>query len=173
MSANYHADRLLPSELQRYKVLRERLLSEVPGIDDETLADTLEGISDLREMLAEAIRSALDDEAIATGLATRLQDMKVRLDRLTTRAIRKRSLALNIMIEAELSKLLFPDFTASLRKGALVLEIISEASIPPEYWKPQPAKLDRQALISNLKSGNTIEGAVLTPAPPQLAIRTK
>ena len=43
----------------RFGALRDRLLVEVPDIDEETLADTLEGITDLREMLAELVRSAL------------------------------------------------------------------------------------------------------------------
>jgi hypothetical protein len=55
------------------------MLEELPDLDDETLQDTLEGISDLRQMLAEVVRSALDDEALASGLSTRLSDMKARL----------------------------------------------------------------------------------------------
>ena len=53
-----------------------QLLSQVPDLDTETLADTLEGLADLREMLAKIIRSALDDEALAAGLSTPLSDMK-------------------------------------------------------------------------------------------------
>ena len=56
-------------------------------------------------MLAEVIRSALEDEALASGLSTRLNDMKARLKRLETRAGRKRQLALRAMSEAEIQKL--------------------------------------------------------------------
>ena len=76
-------------------------LAELPDIDPETLADTLEGITDLREMLAEIIRSALDDEALAAGLSTRLSDMKARIERFETSAKRKRELALKAMNEAD------------------------------------------------------------------------
>ena len=75
-------------------------------------------LTDLREMLAEVIRSALEDEALAAGLSTRLSDMKARLERLETRAKRKRELALQAMSEAEIAKLMEADFTASLRQGA-------------------------------------------------------
>jgi len=65
---------LISGETSRYKTFRERLVAEMPDLDGETLADTLEGITDLREMLAEVLRSALDDEALAAGLSTRLSD---------------------------------------------------------------------------------------------------
>ena len=70
----------LQSELINFQAVRRRLLGEIPDLDAETLADTLEGITDLKEMLAELVRSALEDEALAAGLSTRLSDMKARLD---------------------------------------------------------------------------------------------
>ena len=124
-------------------------------------------------MLAEIIRSALDDEALAAGLSTRLSDMKARIERFETSAKRKRELALKAMNEAEIPKLLVADFTASLRHGAPTLEVVEENKIPAAYWKPQPPKLDRQGLLAALKAGTAIEGAVLEPPRLQLSVRTK
>jgi hypothetical protein len=163
----------LPAELARHKVLRTRLLAEIPDIDAETLADTLEGITDLREVLAEVLRSALDDEALAGGLSVRLSDMKARHERLETRAKRKRQLVLQAMIEADIAKLAEADLTASLRQGTPTLEVISEDQIPAAYWKPQPPKLDRQGLLSALKAGAPIDGAALAAPQVQLSVRTK
>ena len=157
----------------RYKVLRDRLLAEIPDLDEETLADTLEGISDLKEMLAELVRSALDDEALASGLSTRLCDMKARLERLETRAKRKRQLVLEAMTQAELKRLEEADFTASLRQSAPALEVVAEDKIPVAYWKPQPAKLDRQGLLAALKNGVDIDGVALAAPTLQLSVRTK
>ena len=163
----------VPAEVARHKVLRTRLLAEIPDLDAETLADTLEGLSDLKEMLAEVLRSALDDEAVVAGLATRLADMKARLERLETRAQRKRQLVLQAMTEAEIERLAEADFTASLRQGAPTLELVAEDKIPAAYWKPQPPKLDRQGILSALKAGTEIEGAVLAAPQLQLSVRTK
>jgi hypothetical protein len=163
----------LGGELRNYLSLRKRLLAELPDIDQETLADTLEGITDLREMLAEIIRSALDDEALAAGLSTRLSDMKARIERFEMSAKRKRELALKAMNEAEIPKLLVADFTASLRHGAPILEVVEETKIPAAYWKPQPSKLDRQGLLAALKAGTAIEGVVLEAPRLQLSVRTK
>ena len=62
-------------------------------------ADTLEGITDLHEMIAAVIRSALVDEALQTGLRTRLEEMRQRLARLEERGAKKRQLALEAMCE--------------------------------------------------------------------------
>lgn len=163
----------IPSEVARHFYLRSRLLAEIPDLDAETLADTLEGMTDLPEMLGEVIRSALDDEALVAGLMLRVGDMKARLDRLSTRAKRKRALVLNAMTEARIQKLVQVDFTASLRHGTVSLEIEAEDKIPPTWWKPQPPKLDRQGLLSALKSGAMIDGALLAPPQMQLSVRAK
>jgi Gp157 protein len=157
-------------EVSKYEFLRQRLLSEYPTIDEETLADTLEGITDLHEMIAAVIRSALVDEVLHVGLRFRVNDMKDRLSRLELRASKKRELALS---EAGLAKLEEPDFTASTRAGSPALIVVSEQTIPPAYWLPQPPKLDRQGLIGELKRGTAIPGVELSNPTPVLMVRTK
>jgi hypothetical protein len=160
-------------EVTKHGLLRDRLREQYPGLDDETLSDTLEGITDLREMVAELVRSALEDEALSAGLATRLSEMKGRLQRLGDRVEKKRALALRAMTEAEIQTVIEPDFTASLRRGGPVLDIVAEEHIPESYWKPQPPKLDRQALLAALKGGIEIEGVALAAPQVQLSVRTK
>jgi hypothetical protein len=160
-------------EVSNYQLLKQRLLSEYPAIDEETLRDTLEGITDLHEMIAAVIRSALVDEALQAGLRGRLDDMKERLSRLEVRASKKRELALEAMTEAGLSKLEQPDFTASTRAGSPALIVVSEQVIPEAYWLPQPPKLDRQGLLGQLKRGAAIPGAELSNPKSVLMVRTK
>ena len=163
----------LSIEASKYQLLRERLLADCPTLDEQTLADTLEGITDLHEMIAAIIRSALVDEALVSGLRLRLDDMKERLSRLEIRGAKKRQLAFEAMSEAGLKKLEQADFTASLRAGSPSLVIAAEDEIPQDYWVPQPPKLARQALLNALKQGNEIPGAVLSNAKPSLSVRTK
>jgi hypothetical protein len=163
----------LNGHVQLYDHHRRALLAEFPDLDDTTLSDTLEGITDLKQMLAELVRSALDDEALAEALSTRLSDMKGRLDRIEDRAKRKRQLVLRAMTDSAIAKLTEPDFTASLKNGVPTLEIVAEENIPAAYWKPQPPKLDKQSILTALKSGAEVEGTCLVPAVKQLSVRTK
>ena len=77
------------------------------------------------------------------------------------------------MLEADIAKLLEPDFSASIRQGSPSLELSAEDKIPPAYWKPQPPKLDKLGIIAALKSGTQIEGASLAAPQMQLTVRTK
>ena len=163
----------LTGEVQTYKLLCERLLTSFPEADDETIRDTLEGITNLHEMIAAVIRSALVDEALCNGLRLRRDEMKQRLARLEERAAKKRQLAIDALTEVGLGKLEQPDFTASARAGTPSLVVIAEEAIPQAYWLPQPPKLDRQAVLGELKRGAVIPGAQLSNPKPVLMVRTK
>jgi hypothetical protein len=163
----------LKCEMQIYSRLRQEVVDRYGALDDETIRDTLEGITDLHEMIAGVIRSALVDEALHSGLRSRLSEMKERLSRLEVRASKKRQLALEAMTEAGLSKLEQPDFTASARAGSPALLVIAEDRVPEAYWLPQPPKLDRQAILGELKRGIEIPGAEMSNPKPVLSVRTK
>jgi len=163
----------IQANLVEYSVLRERLLSAFPDADDETLRDTLEGMTNLTDSLAELLRSCLEDQSLAGALRARVGDMQARLGRLEERARKKRELVTEVMEEADLKKLTEPDFTVSLRPGRPPLMVIDEEAIPRAYWKPQPDKLDRQGLIAALGSGRDIPGAVLGNPCMTISVRTK
>src|SRR5688500_11117330 len=96
----------LKSEFNRFTELRRRLIEADPEIDETTLFDTLEGATNLHEALGEVIRSALDDEALADGLKLRLDAMRARLERIETTSAKKREVALAVMEEVGIEKIL-------------------------------------------------------------------
>ena len=79
-------------ELLRHQLIRDRLLAAYPDLDQETLLDTLEGASDLKEMLGAITRAYLEDRAFTAALKQRLDDMRIRLSRLETATANKREL---------------------------------------------------------------------------------
>lgn len=173
MSNNLRSVPVLNLEVTKYHTLRKRLMAAYPGIEGNELADTLEGITDLHEMIAEIIRSALVDQALALGLKARIDEMRKRLSRLEARASKKRALVLDAMVEVRLKTLTQPDFTVSVRSGTPSTIVVSEDSIPDEFWIPQAPKLDRQALALALKQGKEVPGAALSNPSPTLSVRTR
>jgi len=156
-----------------YRAVRDRLQAEDPQIDEQTLADTVEGLTDLHEILTAVIRAALADEALATGLKTRIAEMEDRLARLQDRASKRRQIAKDVMVELDLKKLTAPDFTASIRPGMPALMVIDEAAVPSIYWEPREPRLNRQGLVADLKHGAEIMGVSLSNPEPVLSVRTK
>jgi hypothetical protein len=156
-----------------YRAVRDRIRAEDPQIDEQTLADTVEGLTDLHEIVAAIIRSALTDEALATGLKCRITDMQDRLDRLQDRASKRRQIAKGVMIELDLKKITAPDFTVSVRPGTPSLLVLDEAVVPSIYWQPSEPRLNRQKLSNELKSGAEIAGATLSNPEPVLSVRTR
>jgi hypothetical protein len=156
-----------------YRLIRDRIRAEDPQIDERTLADTVEGLTDLHEILAVIIRAALADHSLATGIEGRIAEMLARRDRLQDRAAKRRQIAKDVMVELDLKKLTAPDFTASIRPGTPALMVIDEAAVPSVYWEPREPRLNRQELATDLKQGAEIAGVALSNPEPVLSVRTR
>ncbi len=150
-------------ELTHHQYLRERLAADFPDADEETLVDTLEGLSNLPDMLGEVCRSMLDDQAMVSALRGRIE----------ARARKKRDLVCSVMERADVRKLTEPDITVSLRPSRAPLVVTDEEIIPEGYWKAQAPKLDRQGLFAALSAGRDVPGAILGNPPMTISVRTK
>lgn len=161
----------LANELHAHSYLKERLREDFPDIDDETLADTLEGETELSEALAAIIRSREEDQGLIEALKGRIEALRARLERFQDRADRKRRLVTDVMARAEIRRIVEEDFTVSLRQIPPAIVIEDEGEIPGDFWKPQPPKLDRTALTEALRSGQTVKGASLGAPRASITIR--
>lgn len=160
-------------EVLRHQAIRSGLLEAFPDLDEQTLLDTLEGASDLNEMLAGIVRAYLEDRSLTVALKQRLDDMRERLSRLEVTANKKRDLIADVMGRVEIKKLLEPDFTLSLREAPPGLQVVDEEVIPEDFWKPQAPRLDRTAVLAALKSGETVPGTCLGNGGRAITVRTK
>jgi Siphovirus Gp157 len=156
-----------------YQAVRDRIRAEEQDIDDVTLADTVEGLTDLHEILAAIARAALVDEALTSGLKARIKEMQDRLTRFEERAAKRRHIARDVMLQTDIKKITAPDLTVSLRPGTPSLVVTDDTAIPAAYWEPQPPRLKRQELVIQLKQGSTVPGAALSNPEPVLSVRSK
>jgi len=156
-----------------YRVIRDRIRAQDPQIDEQPLADTVEGLTDLHEIVAAIVRAALADEALATGLKGRIAEMQDRLARLQECAAKRRQIAKDVMIELDVKKITAPDFTVSVRPGMPSLLVLDEAAVPSIYWEPREPRLNRQKLANELKDGAEITGVALSNPEPVLSVRTR
>lgn len=163
----------LSHALAEHEWLKAELKRAFAAIDDETLHDTIEGISNLPEAIAAVIRTYMDDLTLAAALGQRIADMQERLARFEARAETKRALVTQVMERAELKKLQEPDFTVSLRAVPPGLVVSDEAQIPADYWKPLPPKLDKKGLLASLNAGQAVPGAALGNGGTTIAVRTR
>ena len=163
----------LSHSLGVYQTIRERIIALEADIDEATLADTLEGITDIHEVLAAIVRSALFDEALADGLKDHIQRLQDRLQRLIERGAERRRIARDAMIEVDMKKVAAPDFTLSLRSGSPSLVVIDELEVPNPYWEVREPRLNRASALADLKNGVAIPGLQLSNPEPVLSVRVR
>jgi len=156
-----------------YRAIYDRIRAEDPDIDEQTLADTVEGLTDVHEIIIAIIRSALADEALASGLQSRIAEMDERLARLQERAGKRREFAKDAMIDLDLKKIAAPDFLISIRTGTPSLVVLDEEAVPTIFWEPGAPRLKRQELLNELKAGSEIEGVALSNPEPVMSVRVR
>lgn len=159
---------------EQYRRLRAELLAEFPELvdDGEALRDTLEGETDLPTVIAEFIRNARRDEAMAEGLGTLIKDEQDRKSRMQARSAKRRHIAQSLMNAVEMLKIEQPDFTASLRFVPPKVEIADEDALPEQFVKISRTP-DKNAIREALARGEPVPGAVLGNGSETLTIRTR
>ena len=165
-------DRLIDFEKLKYIAIRDKLIANDSEIDEVTLADTLEGETDLTEMLAATVRALIMDETIAEALQLRIAEMAERLTRFERRAARRRELVRDAMEDCNIKDIKQEDFTAALRNSPPKVVVIDESKIPPPFWEQRPHLLKRD-LLDAMKDGAQVEGVMLSNPGMTLSVRTR
>ncbi len=160
-------------QLAHHEYFKAQLAERFPDADDETLRDTLEGLTDLRQMIVAVARSQQDDRVMGQALRTRIEEMQERLRRFDHAVDRKRDLLATVMERAEIGKIAECDLTISLRQSPPPLVVTDEDAVGEDYWKPQPPKLDRRKLLDDLKSAVDVAGACLGNGGQTISVRVK
>jgi len=141
-------------------------------IDDDVVLDVLAGVSDLHDAILNEVRSALEDEDVASRLRGSMDEMETRLRQIERRAEGRRESALNAMAEAGLQRLEAPGLRIEVRRAPPLLVVSDERLVPEAFKVQRPAWLDYQAIRDALKGGAEVPGASLQDTEPYLSVRT-
>lgn len=135
-------------------------------LDEQTLADTLEGLSGELEVKATNVAMFIRNlESSAEQIKTAEKQMADRRKALEARADKIKQYLKENMIRTGVSKIESPYFTLSIRNNPEAVDVINQDMIPPEYFNvppPPPPVLDKMALKKAIQSGIEVEGARLT-----------
>jgi len=154
-----------------YNQLKEILVAD--GCDDEQcLLDTLEGETDIADILVRLQRQRDEADDSAAVLKSRVEVLQQRKARFEDRSERLKMLICDIMQRTDLKKLESPEFTISLREGKESVSIAVEEFISDEYARIETIrKLDKKAIAQDLKLGKIIPGASIVRGDPTVAVR--
>jgi len=166
MSATHDLSR----EMKAAKVIKENI--EALTDDDDAIRDTLEGETQLHELIADVIASIGDDTALLEGLKGRFDSLKKRQERFKHRIDQKKALIYQAMIIAELHKLETDTAIVSRRAIAQKVVIIDESMIPSEFFRQAAPKPDLVKLKKALKDNQKVDGVELDNGGETIAIRT-
>lgn len=159
----------LALEIRAAQILKSALLEFTD--DPDTLADTIEGETNLHEAIAKVMDGITEDEVMIAGLRTMTEQLVNRRLRFENRIDRRRNAIERAMAAGELTKLELPQATLSIRRVPPKLQVLSETLIPESFWVPQPPKLDRGEIAAAIKAGREVPGAALDNGSTTLAIR--
>lgn len=163
--------RALHQETEAARILREHLSLITEVADEQTVRDTIEGETNLHELIAAVVSDIAEDEILIAGIVSMIETLAARKSRLEARTEARKGAVLRAMEVGELKTLVTPSATLSLRAVPRGLEIRDESEIPMDYFKPVPWKLDKKQLKADLADGKEVPGASLDNGGITLSIR--
>lgn len=163
-------DRKAFEESWKANALRAEL-EKMDDMDEQTIADMLEGETNLHEAIQEidlAILDAESDVAGADHIITKLAD---RRDRAERRADRLRGVVMRAMDIAGLKTVKTPAGTYTVRQTKPKVVVEDESLIPTEYFKTPDPVLNKKALNEAIAEGAIVPGTRLSNGGISLTIR--
>lgn len=161
----------LTREIEAAKILREQIADIAQG-DEEFIRDTIEGETNVRELIAALVAHEAEDLAVLEGISDLIKKLRDRCARLEGRINTRRALIASGMEISAIDKLETPAGTVSVKNVPPSVRVIEEADIPPRFWKPQAPKLDKKELLAALKAKEIIPGAELSNGSRTIQIRS-
>lgn len=154
----------------RNEIERIKLLFPEMADDAELLADTLEGETELHEVMCRLVRQFRGIQTMAKAIAEEEATLAARRQRYERHADAARKLMHSLMDAAEVRKLELPIATLSVAAGRRRCVVTDEAALPEQYVKTVRTP-DKVNITLALEGGCDVPGATLSNGSPHLMVR--
>lgn len=148
------------------------VLRDALSDDERAYLDTLEGETDLFELVARLLEKIEDDEGLQAALKEQIEARKLRSDRAGERVKHNREAIMALLQCAGLNKLSLPEATLSVRANPPKPMVTDEAAVPDDFCK-FTRKPDMAAIKAGMESGAVIAGVSFDNGGQALTIRRK
>jgi hypothetical protein len=144
------------------------------GEDEEAVDISVHSETDLFEALELVVRANLEDETHVEALKRAAEALQARAARKQRRIEYRRGVMLSALEIADLPRVELAAATLSVARGRQRVVVTDETAIPLEYTTEKVVRRpDLAAIGEAIKAGQTVNGATLSNAMPQLQVRTR
>lgn len=143
-----------------------------PELDDDTqlLEDSLEGSTDLHEVVTKLVRVERDAASFSTAIKAQEEALADRRARYVKQQQIYRTMIHALLDAAGQTKLRIPEATISISQGRAGCIITDETALPDQFVKIEriPKKSE---ITAALLAGERVQGAEMKNSQPHLSIR--
>ena len=158
-------------EISRAAAVRQRL-EELKATDPDLVLDTIEGETDLLEIMAWLLRKLGDEDYMQDGITARIADLQTRRRDSEGRSERLRDTLLRCVEATGEKSVRLAEATLSVANRVPGIATIDEALLPETFFRVE-RKASRTAINAALKAGEEVPGVTLSNGGSSLTVRRK
>lgn len=144
----------------------------VGDADEQLLHDSLEGETDLFELVDELLEQYAEEDAQYEAIQNRLDALSVRKSSSKSRGDRIREALMACLQAGGLDSLRRPEGTLSLTDKKPSVESVDESLLPEQFFKTEK-KVSKSAINEALKRGEIVPGITMSNGGPSLTVRRR
>ena len=141
-------------------------------LDEQLKLSTLEGETDLYELVSQLLAENEDDEGFIEQIKAQIAVRRDRISRLEQRVETRRNAIISLMDCAQITKLPLPEATVSVRTLGPRAKVIDEDALPEHFCK-LIRKPDMATINEAVECGQSVPGVVMSNGSASLTVRRK
>lgn len=144
-------------------------------LDEQLKMSTLEGETELNELVSALLAESEDDEGMIEAVKAQIEDRRERIARYERRVEARKTAIISLMDTAQITKLPLPEATISLRTLQPRAKVIDADQLPDDFVTIQTVrKPNLEAIKEHFEAGKPLPpGVVITNGGASLSIRRK